>query len=911
QIRLQSQDLGKHLRGVDDLLQLHALVEADVAAQAERVRGLSAAAQRFTGAGYQPCDPATVQSRVATLELRYRELAELAAERRGRLEESRRLWKFFWDAGEEEAWMREQERLLSSPEVGWDLTSSLRLLSQHDAFLGELSARAGPLQQTLARGRSLAAGADQATQRAQEVEELWRSLGLLASRREGLLREAAGAFQFQAEVADVEAWLEDACLLVSSPELGRDEFSTRSLARQHQEVEEELRKHRGAVEGLREQAARLPPAAAAAGAGRLEALERRYREVWGLAEGRRQELEATLTFYTTRSEADACGLWLAEKEQWLHAMEVPDRLEDLEVVQQRFETLEQEMISLGARVAAVNQASEQLLATDRRNQDSIQATRQDLNARWESFHLLAGQKKELVTSALALQNFHLECTETAAWMLEKTKLLDSSQGWGTDLAASTTSSTSGLATNLAASTSTTSTAKGSGTNLAASSMTTTSTTTSCTTMGSGTDLAASTTTSTTTTTTTTSTATLQRRLSGLARDLEAIQAKVEELEAEGTSLGLRQPGQRPAVTSRLASLGSLLEELRRRLQGCQEALGEAGRLQNLLRDLTSIQAWLSRAKVALASGRVPTSPGEAQELLSQHQGVKKEMAQYGADYCRAKELLGQEVVVEVVAARGKRDPQQQEVLRRRLEALETSWEELGRMWEERQQLLAQALDFQVFLRDAKRVEGEYALSHTEMPDTLPGAEAALKKHEDFMATMEATGEQLQGLVGSSQKLVAEGGLHAQNVQEMVEKVESSRHRRNQEVAQELLAKLKDNLELQRFLQDGQELTLWMEEKMLMAQDVSYEGGRDLHTKWQKHQAFAAELAANRGWLEKMEKEGLQLRCSKPELEAVVQEKLRSLRSLWQQLEATSGTKAKRLFEADRAELCAQACAQLA
>lgn len=37
--------------------------------------------------------------------------------------------------------------------------------------------------------------------------------------------------------------------------------------------------------------------------------------------------------------------------------------------------------------------------------------------------------------------------------------------------------------------------------------------------------------------------------------------------------------------------------------------------------------------------------------------------------------------------------------------------------------------------------------------------------------------------------------------------------------------------------------------------MSYEGTRDLQGKWQKHQAFAAELAANRGWLEALEKVG--------------------------------------------------------
>lgn len=43
--------------------------------------------------------------------------------------------------------------------------------------------------------------------------------------------------------------------------------------------------------------------------------------------------------------------------------------------------------------------------------------------------------------------------------------------------------------------------------------------------------------------------------------------------------------------------------------------------------------------------------------------------------------------------------------------------------------------------------------------------------------------------------------------------------------------------------------------MLTAQDVSYDEARNLHTKWQKHQAFAAELASNKGWLDKMGKVG--------------------------------------------------------
>lgn len=47
QMLLLSQDYGKHLLGVEDLLQKHALVEADIAIQADRVRAVNANAQKY------------------------------------------------------------------------------------------------------------------------------------------------------------------------------------------------------------------------------------------------------------------------------------------------------------------------------------------------------------------------------------------------------------------------------------------------------------------------------------------------------------------------------------------------------------------------------------------------------------------------------------------------------------------------------------------------------------------------------------------------------------------------------------------------------------------------------------------------------------------------------------------------
>lgn len=50
---------------------------------------------------------------------------------------------------------------------------------------------------------------------------------------------------------------------------------------------------------------------------------------------------------------------------------------------------------------------------------------------------------------------------------------------------------------------------------------------------------------------------------------------------------------------------------------------------------------------------------------------------------------------------------------------------------------------------------------------------------------------------------------------------------------------------------------WIHEKMLMARDGTREDGHKLHKRWLRHQAFMAELAQNKEWLEKIERVRMQ------------------------------------------------------
>ncbi|XP_071235761.1 spectrin beta chain, non-erythrocytic 1-like isoform X2 [Salvelinus alpinus] len=842
---LLSQDYGKHLLGVEDLLQKHALVEADIAIQANRVKAVNNNAQKFAidAEGYKPCDPQVIRDRVAHMEFCYAELSQLAAERCARLEESRRLWKFFWEMAEEEGWIREKEQILSSEDCGKDLTGAVRLLSQHRAFEDEMSGRAGHLQQTIKQGEELVAadhfGADKIRKRIQDIQAQWAALEGLSAVRKARLEEACNLHQFQADADDIDAWMLDVLRIVSSADVGHDEFSTQALVKKHKDVAEEITSYRPVIDALHEQSKTLPKEQTGSEEvqGRLAGIEERYKEVAELTRLRKQALQDALALYKMFSEADACEVWIDEKEQWLNSMEIPEKLEDLEVVQHRFESLEPEMNNQASRVAVVNQIARQLIHSGHPSEKEIKAQQDKLNTRWSQFRDLVDLKKDSLNSALGVQNYHLECNETKSWIREKTKVIESTQELGNDLA--------GVMA-------------------------------------------------------------LQRKLTGMERDLAAIEDKLGELGKEGECLATEHPDQAQGIMGRLGEITGVWDEMKGTLKNREESLGEASKLQQFFRELDDFQSWLSKTQTAIASEDMPNTLTEAEKLLAQHEGIKNEIRNYEEDYQKMRDM-GEMVT------QGQTDAQYM-FLRQRLQALDTGWNELHKMWENRQNLLSQSHAHQLFLRDTKQAEAflnnqEYVLAHTEMPRTLEGAEGAIKKQEDFMTTMDANEEKIKAVVDTGRRLVSDGNVNADRIQEKVDSIDE-RHKKNRMVASELLCKLKDNRDLQKFLQDCQELSLWINEKMLTAQDMSYDEARNLHSKWLKHQAFMAELQSNKEWLDKIEKDGMQLMAEKPETESMVKEKLAALHKMWDDLESTTQTKAKCLFDANKAELFTQSCADL-
>ncbi|XP_069500595.1 spectrin beta chain, non-erythrocytic 4 isoform X1 [Ambystoma mexicanum] len=839
-----SKEYGKHLPEVEDLLQKHCLLEADISAQTERVRSLNESALKFTeNEGYLPCDPQVICNRVHHVKTCLEGLCELATKRRNELEESRQLWAFFQEVEEAESWIREKEQILSSTNHGKDLSGVIRLMNKHKILVGELGGRRSLLQQTLRKGEQILAKkrlrGSSIQEKTREVKMRWKKLEEVAGIHQQKLQEALNFYQFSSDTDDLVAWLQDTYRIVSSDDFGHDEYSTQSLMKKHKGVIDEIEKHRASVLALRKHLSLLAPEYRdmVDVQIRIVEVEQLYSEVAEVAVLRRQWLQDALAVYRMFSEVNACEVWIDEKEQWLNKMEIPEKLEEVEVVQHRFESLDQEMNSLMGRILDVNQAVQQLVDGGHPSASEVQACQDHLNSRWNRIVELVEKKKENLNSILRIQNYLLECNETKSQIRDKRKAIESTQYSSSDMG--------GVLS-------------------------------------------------------------LQRKLSTMEAALVAIAPKLIELQQDAEALANSHPAQAMDILLQFEQISEEWEALKRTLQGCEDSLTVATRLQQFIQDLDNFLTWLVKTQTAVAAEELPTNLVEAEKLLNQHAALKEDINHYEEDYNKI------QAVHDLLALEEADIPYLS--LQQWLQKLDVGWNKLLQMWESRREVLVQSHIFHLFLRDVKQAEAclnnqESTLAHVELPNTVETVEAAIKKHKNVLTTMELNKQKVNLAIEAGDSLIRLGNVYSDRVLERIKMIKK-RALRNCALALQWLQRLKDHLALQKYLQNCDELDAWISEKMLMAKDTSRDEAQKLHKKWLKHQAFMAELGQNREWLDKIEKEGQQLIQEKPELATVVTRKLEDIRQCWVELESTTQAKARQLFEANKADHLVQSYADL-
>ncbi|KAL9850780.1 LOW QUALITY PROTEIN: spectrin beta chain, erythrocytic [Geothlypis trichas] len=948
--RLVAQDnFGQDLAAVEAAKKKHEAIETDTAAYRERVQAIEAVAKELELEGYH--DIQRINGRKDNILRLWEQLLELLAARRQRLEMNLTLQHLFQEMLHCIDWMDEVKVKLASPESGKHLLEAEELLQTHRLLEADMAVQAEKTRSISAAALRFADAEGYRPcdpkvirDRVSHLEMCRRELQVLAARRRALLEQSRSLWTCLWELDEAESWIKEQEQLYSSLDFGKDLPGVLLLQRRHAAFEAELRSRGGRLE----QTLAVAEGLAAAGRAAEQLRERgaAVRALWAqleeLAAFRRRGLREAEGFFQFQAEVEELAEGLQDARRRAAAEELgQDESRTLVLLRQHQELLD-ELAAAREQLDRLAQQAEGFppeLRAGPEAQSRLAALR-ELHA---EAAVLAERRGRQLQDALNLYSFgesdacHLWMGSKETWLAElevpqALEDLDVTQrrldGLEQDMATvgSQIAAVNQAADGLLASghprspqvrqcrdqlnerwgrfrelVSERRRAVGSALRLLNYNLESEETQKWLrskaraveATAELGRDLAG--------------VLATQRKLYGIERELAVAQDRLAALRSQAERLAEERPEAATEVAQKLAMATSAWDELQAALAERAASLGEAGQLRSFLQDLDDFQAWLFGAQKAVAGvDEVPATLGEAEEMLQRHEAARRDAEEHAGAFAALVEA-GERVLG------GQTDPEY-EGLRQRLGGVKDGWAALSKMAEARKRFLSQCRNFQEFLRDTKQAEilltkQEYTLSHLELPSTLEGSAAALHRFQNFRAGVDSNAKKVPEVVVGGTKLVAEENIFAEKISEKCRTLQE-RHGAVMDKVEEAAGLMQDNHDLQTFLQSCREFDAWVDEKMLMAQDVSYGEARGLHSKWQKHQAFMAELAPNQSWLEKIEAEGTELAGRKPQYGAVVAQRLQELRRRWAELRGAAEDKGRQLFEAERAALYARSYGEL-
>uniref|UniRef100_A0A673XGW5 Spectrin alpha, non-erythrocytic 1 n=1 Tax=Salmo trutta TaxID=8032 RepID=A0A673XGW5_SALTR len=813
-----STNRGKDLIGVQNLLKKHQALQAEIAGHEPRIKAVTQKGEAMVEEGHFAGEE--VKVKLEELNGRWDTLKGKAGQRRQDLEDSLQAQQYFADANEAESWMREKEPIVGSPDYGKDEDSAEALLKKHEALMSDLSAY----------GSSIQALKEQAQTCRQQVaptdDETGKELVLALydyqekSPREVTMKKgdiltllnSTNKDWWKVEVNDRQGFVPAAYVKKLDP--------TQSSSR------ENLLDEQGSI-GLRQ-----------------DQIENQYGTLQELGEKRKDMLEKSCKKFMLFREANELQQWINEKEGALTNEEVGSDLEQVEVLQKKFDDFQKMdtrlLTGLRTMCALYLLCSSNLcwpISPSTLNvRLAVQTTAnfntiKELNNRWRSLQQLAEERSNMLGSAHEVQRFHRDADETKEWIEEKNQALNT-DNYGHDLA---------------------------------------------------------------------SVQALQRKHEGFERDLAALGDKVNSLGETAERLIQSHPEAVDDIQEKCTELNTAWSSLVGRADQRKDKLGNSHDLQRFLSDFRDLMSWINGIRGLVSSEELAKDVTGAEALLERHQEHRTEIDARAGTF-QAFEQFGQQLL-----ARGHyaspEIQQKLEALDHERADLEKAWVQRRMMLD--QCLELQLFNRDCEQAENWMAAREAFLASDDKGDSLDSVEALIKKHEDFDKAINVQEEKIAALQSFADQLV--GADHYAKPEIFNRRNEVlDRWRRLKAQMIEKRSKLGESQTLQQFSRDVDEIEAWISEKLQTATDESYKDPTNIQvqdwlSKHQKHQAFEAELHANADRIRGVIDTGNALihrgACSGSE--DAVKSRLGALDEQWQFLVNKSAEKSQKLKEANK------------
>ena len=386
---LTSEDAGKDLASVQNLIKKHQLVEADISAHDDRINDMNGQADSLIESGQ--FDTASIQEKRQSINERYERIKNLAAHRQARLSEANTLHQFFRDIADEESWIKEKKLLVGSDDYGRDLTGVQNLKKKHKRLEAELASHEPAIQAVQEAGEKLMdvsnLGVPEIEQRLKLLNQAWSELKQLAATRGQKLDESLTYQQFLAKVEEEEAWISEKQQLLSVDDYGDTMAAVQGLLKKHDAFETDFAAHRDRCADISSAGTELVDAGnhhADSITQRCQQLQKKLENLAALAQNRHANLMDNSAYLQFMWKADVVESWIADKETHVRSEEFGRDLSTVQTLLTKQETFDAGLQAFEHEgIQNISALKEQLVAAQHAQTQAIQKRHADVIARWQ------------------------------------------------------------------------------------------------------------------------------------------------------------------------------------------------------------------------------------------------------------------------------------------------------------------------------------------------------------------------------------------------------------------------------------------------------------------------------------------------------------------------------------------------
>ncbi|GMS78986.1 hypothetical protein PENTCL1PPCAC_1161 [Pristionchus entomophagus] len=907
---VRNRDVGKHMLGVEDLLQKHELLETQIHGHGTWLAQMTREASAFLRSRGEQAE--VLQRRLEDVSAQYQSLVELCAARRAALQRARELFQFVQDDEEERAWLAEKQQVCQRALESSDISHVPQIQRLFKNVETEMQSHWTRSKEIIAAGERLIAQGhprDDIVLRTSAIQSAWDSLRGVMKKLGQWLADAQHAQQYFQDANEAESWMREKMPLVRSDDLGKDEFAAERLLLRHTRLEEEIHAYRADIVRLEELANQLATShfhSASTDSSvvvdedvhemqvpTIKMLYKFENETFSLKKDETLALldKSTPDWWKVVRQDGTEGYVPAN-----YVKEEPDNMITVTTTRTRKKTAKKSA-NVDGRHAIVER--QKIISAD-----------------YRALNRLADERRRLLSDNIKLMRFYRECDEFETWTKDTERALveeptvenveefrkrferlenDIRTNGGTqlkcinDMAEELLTEGHSQSRQIESRQRAINAAWAHLEKLRAQKAARLATVERVAEFDSACDDARS--------WMKTKFDMIERdpndlkSLQNLERDLKPLEDRIKQLEKMANDVRAAHPEQAAAITAKMAELAKLHQSLLRmaeeRIQMAEQTQGQS-MFDSALRDM---HAWIEKTKKDLSEDVRPVDVAEAEELLKKHFDLGETIKdkKYEVEYVND---LGRRLL--------EKNPRLA-VVKESLAGLDREMNVIRSLWKDRDIFLQQHLDLQIFNREAERIDAaskghEAFLDYADLGDSVESVENLMKRHKDLEAKLDAQESRLTAFSRNADELIkqrhAESPYIEQRRREVIERRAAVRR-----ACAERKKRLDASLEYQSLKRDGQEMLAWIAEKKKVASDDSHRDLASIDVKLLKHEAFEAEIKANAPRVEQINKEGALLVSTRHYEAPAVGKLVESVNTEWAELRDAAARKGERLRQA--------------